>query len=158
MAKTPHAKVSTDGLSVIAREEKDPAFVAERATMEALGKPFWLPIVTDPRPPFDRETEKAPVMVETIEAGRVHQSWNAPVPKTAQEIDDEKTAEADSRTNDIIAEVLRRTMATQLALTNDVRARHGDPPLTAQQYLNFWNNSANGFTLTQFKEVIKGLL
>ena len=160
MAKRSYAKITLDKVLIAIEVKDDSTQFMSRAQAINRGKTeYWVPHTPrGPMPAYNPDTQHEPQPARNIIQTAVTDSWLAPVAKTAQEIDDDNTVKADGVASNLVAEILRRTMATQLAVINDVRTRHGDTPVSPAAYLNYWNTSADGFSLAQFKAVIKGLL
>lgn len=127
-----YAKISTDGSTILARKAMESPVLVDRATAEAIGKPFWLPVVRE-----TVDTSTSPDVVTTvnapvIEAARVYIRTDVR-DKTAQEIDDEADAEA-------VLDLSRKTGKALFTLANRIRALEGDPPYTVAQFKAFWKS------------------
>ena len=142
------------GGNIVARELKDNPDVK----IGGDGFPIWRPFIPASAPAYDPATHHPPVRSEVIQNTQVVETWAAPVAKTAQEIDDEKTAKATSEADVLLARLVKRLMATQFALVNVVRANNSQAPIDANTYLQFFDASADDISDQVFINKMKALI
>jgi hypothetical protein len=130
--------VKTDGTNLLGFKSFDNANThLSRADAEALGKPFWLPYITAPRPVYTSETQHAPVQGDDIiYPGKVEQHWNPAVAKTQAEIDAESQETQDNAMGrlDQASGIDKVLGAALFEVVNDVRVLKGDTPITLEQF------------------------
>ncbi len=128
----------TDGTNLLKFQDFDNADDhLSRANAEALGKPFWLPYITAPRPVYTSEIQHAPVRGDdAILADRVEQVWIAGVAKTQAEIDAESQAREDAAMDrlDQASSIDKVLSAALFEVVNDVRVLKGQSEITAAQF------------------------
>lgn len=130
--------VKTDGTNLLGFKSFDNASThLPRADAEALGKPFWLPYITVPRPAYTSETQHAPVQGDDIiYPGKVEQYWNPAVAKTQAEIDAGVEKRQDNAMDrlDEASGIDKVLGAALFVVVNEVRVLKGDTPITAEQF------------------------
>ena len=102
-----------------------------------MGKPFWLPYITAPRPVYTSETQHAPVQGDDIiYPGKVEQYWNPAVAKTQAEIDAEVQAREDNALDrlDQASSIDKVLGAAIFELVNDVRVLKGQGAISPAQF------------------------
>ena len=117
-------------------EQYDGDWAAYRAAMVANGKDFWLPVVRNPQPSFDPETQHPPeALPAEIQATQVVYDWAAPVNKTPAELDaelDAVVARMDSNRN-----LIKALALTLFEVVNQVRVLNNQGEITLPQFRNY---------------------
>jgi hypothetical protein len=155
-----YAKVSTDGQAILAEKiiswpDEEASPVLDRATAISLGKPYWLPVVErGPQPAYDPATQHPPQETETIGQDSVVQGWAAPVDKTPQEIDAEKTERATKSALSDEGRAIKLLFVFGYEIAKNLSKK---PNMTVQQYLDYLDGLPT-VEDTAFIQKIKGVL
>jgi hypothetical protein len=111
--------------------KKDP----EGSALDIDGGPKWRPYLKVALPLYNYETHHTPIsQPDDIQPTQVTQVWASPVAKTAQEIDIEKTEQADSLGNSRELLVVKMMLSEGYELRNEYLVSQSLPPLSLQEY------------------------
>lgn len=99
-------------------------------------------------PLFDGAAEKGWAVVDGVPV--------APKPREP-DWDAASSKKAMREANQLLGKLVKRLMATQFAVINDIRSRRGQQPLSLAQYLDFFDASADGISDQQFIDKIKSM-
>lgn len=130
-----YAKI--EGGQIVKRKDLDPSFVLDPAEAQALGKPYWLPIVEEFEDLSTGPMKAKDVIGPEIQADRVYRKVTVR-DMTQAELDaraEQQKVDAEEKLD--VHPAFKALAVALFETVNDVRQLKGQQPVTAQQFKAF---------------------